>query len=129
MDRLEAASKAKDYGAVKECYAADAVIEIHTKTRKRRFLLDDYISMLSKSAVKVGDYTFDAQDTKIAIEDDRAQVRQTVTETARPKDALLRSKTEAAYTVRLVDGKPRIIRVTAKLIVAVPGTPEDRGTR
>jgi len=124
MGRLEAASKAKDYAAMRDCYAGDAIIEIDTKNHNRRFSLGDYLALTAKNAAKVRDYTYDAQDTKITLEDNGARVSQTVTETARTDGTLFRSKAEAAYTIRLVDGKPRITRVAAKLIVAAPTAPE-----
>jgi hypothetical protein len=118
MQKLNAASAARDFAGMKSCYASDAFIDIDMGRSKKKLPLQEYIQSSEKNAGGFKDYNYDSEAMTIRIENLSAIVDQTVVESATVGDGPMRSKTEAKYTVRLVGKKLLIVDVQARVIIA-----------
>ena len=126
---LNQASLARDFEAMKAGYAPDAVLEIDLGREKKHFSRDEYFNALVKNNKNVTSYTYESEGMKIDIQGKEGLVHQTVVESTQGSGpGLVRSKTEAAYKVRIVGGKPRITRVDAKVIIARASSPLELGS-
>ncbi|MBZ0273883.1 DUF4440 domain-containing protein [bacterium] len=125
MDRLEEAANARDFAAMRKIYASDAEVEIRFgREEPRRVAAKEYLDTAERNASKFDAYSYAIEGQQVETDGEDARVSQTVVETATAGGMALRSKTEAVFTLRLVGGKPRIVKMTGNTIVARPGEPQ-----
>ncbi|MCC6159614.1 MAG: nuclear transport factor 2 family protein [Deltaproteobacteria bacterium] len=119
--RLELAWQTGDTAALETIYTPDAEILVNTGQHARTLTAGEYLKLAAATRARLADYRYRVEESRITVAADVATVVENIAEEGRDKDRVIRSDTDAAYTIVRFENGLRISRVEAKVLTATPG--------
>ncbi len=119
--RLELAWQTGDAATLEALYAPDAAIVVNTGQQERTLPAPEYLKMAAATRTRLADYRYRVEDSRITVAADVATVVENIAEEGRDGERVIRSDTDATYTIARSGGGLRITRVEAKVLTATPG--------
>ena len=133
LTRMEDAANKQDIQAIAKEFSDDVsiVIDINTKGEPltRTLSKQQYMTNIEAGWGVVSDYTYKVTDIKITLAGDSATVNTTAQESMTVQEKNIFSETKDESIVKLIDGKPLIIEMTADVTMqSEPLSPPEEKT-
>ncbi|MCL4236292.1 MAG: DUF4440 domain-containing protein [Deltaproteobacteria bacterium] len=119
--RLELAWQTGDTAALEMLYAPDASVVVNTGQQERTLAATEYLKMAAATRTRLAGYRYRVEESRITVAADIATVAENIAEEGRDGERVIRSDTDATYTIGRTANGLRITRVEAKVLTATPG--------
>lgn len=119
--RLELAWQTGDTATLKAIYAPEAKIVVSTGLQERTLSTPEYLKLAAATRARLTDYRYRVDDSRITVAADIATVVENISEEGRDAERVIRSDTDATYTIARSGDGLRITHVEAKVLAATPG--------
>ncbi|MDX1408590.1 MAG: hypothetical protein R3330_10670 [Saprospiraceae bacterium] len=115
MAKVDEAINARDAGGGVAQMGDDVEIIMHMTVQGQKTVMrpsrDEYQAMIAMSWQQYSEYDYQRDNVMISLEDDKAEVSATITETIGYQGQSMTGHSKEVATVEMVEGAPKITRV------------------